>query len=158
MRPQFALTFAGALAVGAGACSDHDHDDDDGTSYNCAAETTDDEFVVGLAKVGESQRYEFKLMAADPAPPSRGDNAWTLQLSTMAAPATPVAGATLTVTPFMPAHEHGSGKTVEVTPLTEAGQYRLSPVNLWMPGVWETTIRVTGAEPDRAVFRFCIPS
>ena len=114
--------------------------------------------MLGLAKGGESSRYEFKLMSSDPAPPARGDNTWVLQLSTMAAPATPVSGASLTVTPFMPDHSHGSGDPVIVKPRTEAGQYELSPVNLWMPGLWEVTIQVNGSESDRTVFRFCIPS
>lgn len=143
-----------------GACAD-DHGGDD-TSFNCQEVTDDDEFVVGLAKAGRSQLLEFKLMSSDPAPPSRGDNTWVLQLSTMAAPVTPVTGATMTVTPFMPAHEHGSGKTVTITPLAEAGQYKLEPVNMWMPGVWETTIdvrdAVSDAAIDRVVFRFCLPS
>jgi hypothetical protein len=44
-----------------------------------------------------------------------------------------------------------------VAPAGPPGQYTLSPVNLWMPGVWETTIRATsGATIDSAVFRFCI--
>lgn len=143
------------VVLGLGACDDEDHN---GESYNCAAETRDDEFVVGLSKPGESGRLEFKLMSSDPAPPSRGDNTWVLQLTTMAAPATPVTGAPMSVTPFMPDHEHGSGKTVTVTPTTEPGQYKLVPVNLWMPGLWEVTVQVSGADSDRAVFRFCLPS
>jgi hypothetical protein len=143
------------VVLGLGACSDDGHD---GTSYNCAAETRDDEFVVGLSKPGEGSQLEFKLMSSDPAPPARGDNTWVLQLSTMAAPVTPVTGAAMSVTPFMPDHEHGSGKTVTVTPMTEPGQYRLEPVNLWMPGLWEITVQVSGATSDRAVFRFCLPS
>ena len=145
----------GAL-LAAGACSDDNTADDE--SYNCAAETRDDDFVLGLSKPGESSRYEFKLMSADPAPPARGDNTWILQLSTMAAPATPVSGETMSVTPFMPDHAHGSGKTVIVTPMTDAGQYKLSPVNMWMPGLWEVTIQTTGTQTDRVVFRFCLPS
>ena len=145
------------VVLAAGACAD-DGGGDDGTSYNCAAETRDDEFVLGLTKPGDSSRYEFKLMSADPAPPARGDNTWILQLSTMTAPIAPVTGASMTVTPFMPDHAHGSGKTVLVTPMPEAGQYKLEPVNLWMPGLWEVTILATGAETDQVVFRFCLPS
>jgi hypothetical protein len=145
------------VSLALGACgADDGHDD--GTSYNCAAEARDDEFVMGLSKAGESSRLEFKLLSSDPAPPSRGDNVWVLQLGTMAAPATPVSGASISVTPFMPDHAHGSGKTVTVTPLAEAGQYELDPVNLWMPGLWEVTLQVNGADGDRAVFRFCLPS
>jgi hypothetical protein len=143
------------VVLGLGACGDDGHG---GESYNCAAETRDDEFVMGLAKPGDASRLEFKLMSSDPAPPARGDNTWILQLTTRAAPVTPVTGADMTVTPFMPDHEHGSGKDVIVTPLTEPGQYRLAPVNLWMPGLWEITLQVSGATGDRAVFRFCLPS
>jgi hypothetical protein len=146
------------VVLAAGACADDGNGGDDETSYNCAAETRDDEFVLGLSKAGESSRYEFKLMSADPAPPARGDNTWVLQLNTMIAPVTPVSGASMTVTPFMPDHAHGSGKTVIVTPMTEAGQYKLSPVNLWMPGLWEVTIQASGTQSDRVVFRFCLPS
>lgn len=148
------LGLGATLAIG--ACSDSGGDDD--TSYNCAAETRADEFVLGLAKPGESGQLTFQLVTADPAPPARGDNSWIIELDTMAAPATPVTGATMSVTPFMPDHAHGSGKTVTITPMTEAGQYKLEPVNLWMPGLWEVTIQVSGAQPDRAVFRFCLPS
>src|SRR5689334_21622560 len=146
------------LAAGASACADDGNSGDDDTSYNCAAETRDDDFVLGLSKPGESSRYEFKLMSADPAPPARGDNTWVLQLNTMIEPVTPVSGAIMSVTPFMPDHQHGSGKSVIVTPMPEAGQYKLSPVNLWMPGLWETTIQVNGTDSDRVVFRFCLPS
>jgi hypothetical protein len=144
------------VAVSLAACG---HDDPgDGTSYNCAQETRDEEFVMGLTKAGAESRLEFKLVSSDPAPPSRGDNRWIVQLSTMAAPVTPVSGASMTVTPFMPDHQHGSGETVIVKPMTEAGQYELDPVNLWMPGLWEITMRVTGATEDRVVFRFCLAS
>jgi hypothetical protein len=154
MRTLFVLGLVSTL----GACMNHGSDDDDDTSFNCQAVTDDDEFVVGLSKTGNGNKLEFKLLSSDPAPPSRGDNSWVLQLNTMTAPAAPVTGATMTVTPFMPAHEHGSGKTVTVTPMTEAGQYKLEPVNLWMPGVWETTIQVSGTGGDKVVFRFCLPS
>jgi hypothetical protein len=160
MRP----FFIPVLVLATGACSDDGGGhDDDGTSYNCAAETRADEFVIGLAKPGELGVYDFKLLSSDPAPPSRGDNTWTVELNTMAAPAAPVSGATLRATPFMPDHAHGSGKTVIVTPMTAAGQYQLEPVNLWMPGLWEVTIQAEatsggGTQRDRVVFRFCLPS
>ena len=153
MRP---FPFLGVV-LALGACGGHDGGHDAGTSYNCAAETRDDEFVLGLTKTGEAGRLEFKLLTADPAPPARGDNTWQLQLSTLAGPA-PVSDASMSVRPFMPDHTHGSGKSVVVTPLTEPGQYELSPVNLWMPGLWEVTIQVSGASGDRVVFRFCLPS
>lgn len=155
-RLGFGLSLGLGAALATGACSD-DGDEDD-LSYNCATETRADEFVLGLTKPGESGRYMFKLVGADPAPPARGDNSWVLGVETTASPAAPVTGAPMTVTPFMPDHEHGSGKTVTITPMTNAGEYKLEPVNLWMPGLWEVTVQVTGAQSDRAVFRFCLPS
>jgi hypothetical protein len=143
------------VVLAAGACaSDHD----DGTTFDCAAVTGDDEYVMGLTKPGAMGRIEFKLVSSEPAPPSRGDNTWTVQLSTMSAPATPVSGASMSVIPYMPAHDHTSGKAVIVTPMSEAGQYKLDPVNLFMPGVWEITLDVSGANADSVVFKFCLPS
>lgn len=158
MRTLFVLGLCSTLGI-LGACSDDDHGD--GTTHNCSAEKNVDEFVVGLSKPGTASKLEFKLLSSDPAPPSRGNNTWVLQLDTMAAPAQPLTGAMMTVVPFMPAHEHGAQADVVVTPLPDAGQYKLDPVNMWMPGVWETTIDVknpNGTTMDTVVFRFCLPS
>ncbi|MEJ7603693.1 MAG: FixH family protein, partial [Kofleriaceae bacterium] len=84
-------------------------------------------------------------------------NTWVLQIN--ATGGSPVTGAAMTVTPFMPDHQHGSGKTVVVEPMSEPGQYQLAPVNMWMPGLWETTISASSASgTDQVVFKFCIPS
>jgi len=148
-----------APALLAAACGTSNTGDDQLGPYNCAAETRADTFVVGLDKVGDASKLDFKLMTADPAPPTRGDNTWELQVSAMAAGVVGngVAGAQLTATPFMPDHQHGSPVQVAITDMG-SGKYELAPVNLWMPGLWETTVQVTsGATSDQAVFRFCIP-
>jgi len=130
----------------------------DSSTYNCATETRADSFAVGLDKHGAAAALDFKLMQADPAPPARGDNIWQLQVSAMSGGTVgaTVAGATLTATPFMPDHAHGTPIQVVITD-KGGGMYQLSPVNLWMPGLWETTITATSASgSDQAVFRFCI--
>jgi hypothetical protein len=152
-RPAWSL-----LAVATAACGgSNPATPDAGASYNCAAETRGDTFVAGLEKLGSAGKVDFKLMTAMPAPPARGDNTWVVQLSAAGAPVT---GATITATPFMPDHRHGTPITVTVTPTATPGEYTLTPVNLWMPGLWETTIEVTpaGQPKDAAVFRFCIAS
>ena len=154
--------FAIVLAASSGACNStaHGADADDGT-YNCATETRADTFVVGLEKPGEAGKLDFKLLEATPAPPARGDNTWKVQVNSMAAgvAGNPVGGATMTVTPFMPDHAHGTPIQVIVTPMTTTGDYQLSPVNMWMPGLWETTMQVqAGGVSDTVVYRFCIPS
>jgi hypothetical protein len=126
----------------------------------CLDETRADTYVVGLDKHGTAGKLDFQLMSADPAPPARGNNTWVLQLSTMTQDAVGAAasGAVMTATPFMPDHQHGTPIKVEITPMATAGQYQLTPVNLWMPGYWETTVNATvGSTTDTAVFKFCIP-
>ena len=116
-----------------------------------------DTFTVGLEKMGQGGTLDFKLLSATPSPPARGDNSWVVQINQTASGAAPLEGATLQVTPFMPAHQHGSPIMVQITPMPDAGQYKLEPVNLWMPGVWETTIRASaGTSTDSAVYKFCI--
>jgi hypothetical protein len=147
--------FAIALVCLAAACAGGEDPPVD-EEVRCDEVTDDDEFVVGLNKLGEAGNLGFTLMSGDPAPPIRGDNIWVIQIDENASPVT---GAAINVQPFMPAHGHGAGKPVNVAPEASPGQYRLSPVNLWMPGVWETTILVTSpAASDEVVFRFCIPS
>jgi hypothetical protein len=150
------------VMMGLAACGTNG--DDTVEEVDCAKVTGVDTFVVGLDHPGEKGVYDFKLMSADPAPPARSSensfNTWVVQVSSMNAGVVgaPVDGATLKVTPYMPAHMHGSGVPVEITPLGEPGQYQLSQINLWMQGVWETTVRAT-VDPatDSTVFKFCIP-
>ena len=150
----------GALLSLAGGCRDDGHSHEDGGSVNCDNEPTADEFVVGLQKAGDAGALDFQLMSATPAPPARGDNTWIVQVSALAGGVVgaPVDGATIYVTPFMPEHQHGTPIDPVVEAQATAGQYKLSPVNLWMPGLWETTIEVTSASgDDDVIYRFCIP-
>lgn len=138
-----------------GACADDSHSGDDEELVDCAKETAD-QFTVGLQKTGTV--LDVKLMSALPAPPSRGDNEWLIHINTVSG-AAPVTGATIDVTPFMPKHQHGTPIDVKIEAQPSPGDYKLSPVNLWMPGVWETTIEMTSTSgSDQVVYKFCIPS
>ena len=113
-----------------------------------------------LERAGNTGALNFRLMSITPAPAARGDNDWIVQLNMLSSGVVgaPLTGATLKVTPFMPAHGHESGVTATITELADPGQYKLSPVNFSMNGIWETTIRGTlGATTDSAMFKFCIP-
>jgi hypothetical protein len=159
------LLVAGTLFVSACSWSSGDDDSsaqtsaDAGPAYNCAVETRADTFVVGLDKVGTASALDFKLVSATPAPPARGDNTWELQVSAMTGGVvgSGITGASLTVTPFMPDHAHGTPIQVGITDKGN-GMYELSPVNLWMPGLWQTTIQASNANgaSDQAVFSFCL--
>ncbi|NVB81386.1 MAG: FixH family protein [Kofleriaceae bacterium] len=154
MRPALLALGLGFL----GACGADDGGGDD-EPVDCSTVTGTDVFHVDLEKPGTSGMLDYTMKSATPAPPARGDNSWVFQISTMSSGVvgTPLDGATLQVTPFMPSHQHGSPIKVEVTPMSEPGTYKLEPVNLWMPGVWETTIRATsGTTSDSVVYKFCI--
>src|SRR5262245_6834357 len=147
-----------AFLVVLAACGTDPGDDEE--PVDCAKVTSVDTFVVGLEKLGTSAQLDFRLMSVSPAPPTRGDNDWIVQINSMSSGVVgaPLDGATLKVTPFMPAHGHTSGVTCEITALADPGTYKLSPVNMSMNGIWETTIRaMAAATSDSTVYKFCIP-
>jgi len=129
--------------------------------YNCAVEDRDDEYTAGMEKVGEGG-MTFRLVSSDPAPPSRYDNTWVIEIED--AGGAPLVGAEVEVTPYMPDHGHGTGIEAVVTPDPDLdGRYQAVPVNLFMPGLWQVTIQATPAggtavDRDEAVFTFCIAS
>ncbi len=130
-------------------------DDGHTTEVNCALEERDDEFLAGMQKTGAGG-MTFTLVSATPSPPARDDNTWEIDIAT---PAGPFDG-TVTVVPFMPDHRHGTPIEVVVTPVAGTlGRYRATPINLWMPSLWEITVRATptAGGADAAIFRFCIP-
>jgi hypothetical protein len=126
----------------------------------CVTSGRGDVYAVGLEHPGASGLLDFKLMSADPAPPGRNLNTWVLQVNSMSAGVVgaPAADVAMTVTPFMPDHQHGAGAyRVQVTTMPDAGQYKLSEINTWMPGYWEITIDAqAGAVHDTVIYKFCI--
>lgn len=149
-------------AIVASACGgddpalDYDPDED---ARVCIATGRGDTYVVGLERAGNGGKLDFKLMSANPAPPGFNNNTWVIQINSMAAGVVgdPAANATIRVTPFMPDHQHGTPIKATIEAMPEAGQYKLDPINMWMPGYWEITIDAqAGAVSDRVVYKFCI--
>jgi hypothetical protein len=118
-----------------------------------------DTYTLGLERAGKAGQLDFKLMSSDPAPPGFNNNTWIIQVNAMAAGVVgaPATGATIIVTPFMPDHQHGTQIRAHVDAMPDAGQYKLAPINLWMPGYWEITIDTqTAGAHDSVVYKFCI--
>jgi hypothetical protein len=152
--------FVFALPLAAAACGSSSTPSPDAAD-DCTNDPRADTFVVGLDKHGQSGNLDFVLETADPAPPARGDNTWVVEVNAMAAGVvgSPMTGVTMAATPFMPDHQHGTPIPVKITAMATAGQYQLSPVNMWMPGYWETTIQAqAGSTTDTVVFKFCVPN
>jgi hypothetical protein len=127
----------------------------------CLGETRADTFATNLDKPGTLGKLDFVLVSGEPAPPSRGDNTWIIAVNTLNAGVvgTPVDNAVMTALPFMPDHGHGTAIKVNISSAAMPGQYQLAPINMWMPGYWETTVHASsGGASDYAVFKFCIPN
>lgn len=114
-----------------------------------------DVYAAGMQRQAVPGAITVELVDALPAPPAvRTDNTWWLKLTD--SEGEPLLGAQLLVTPFMPAHQHGSAEVV----VEESGDggYKLSPLELFMPGVWEIPMSITptDGETSETTFRFCI--
>lgn len=157
------LSFVFALALGPLACGDdgesHDgHGAMDGfVAEECDAEerAQADVYETNLTKEGAMGRYQIVLVESDPAPPAKGDdNRFILRVEDLEG--NPVE-ATLSVRPFMPAHNHGSPTAPRVAAGDEAGTFEASSIDFIMGGLWRVGIEIDGPEgADRVDYFFCI--
>jgi hypothetical protein len=137
------------------ACSNHQGDHDPDSSHDSECSGDFDAYQAGMSKRAEPGQLTVQLLESEPAPPQvRKDNTWWLRVSD--AEGEPIREAELLVTPYMPKHQHGSAEVV-IEELDD-GEYKLSPIELIMPGVWEIPVSVTPpeSEPSEMTFRFCI--
>jgi len=157
-RAALALPLLAALALMTGCSSSADTASatSSGSSTDTTCTTPYDTYVADLMKTGEKGMLMVMLKDSMPAPPSKGDNQWMIELHDMNS--TPIDGATIEVTPFMPEHGHGSPVSPVITPMGTGGEYNVDEVNFSMPGVWEITVSasVPGGVSDEAIFTFCI--
>ncbi len=113
------------------------------------------QYLPGMQQIATQSHYVVRLLSSDPGPPIKGNNIWMLQL--LDPNNQPTDGATFTVTPFMPDHGHGTPIRVSVTPSGSPGTYQLSPVNLFMSGLWRVTVTFSAnSAQDSVAFLFCI--
>lgn len=156
------LWFPALLATAALAGCGADDDEVDDSPPSCEEDTRDDAFVAGIAKTGAAG-FTLAIVDSLPAPPTKGDNVWSLELRDSGDVLMP--GLALEAAPFMPDHGHGTVVPVLFTDDGD-GSYTLNPVNFFMPGYWETTVTVvdqgeTDSEDDDTdldtmVFKFCV--
>lgn len=142
-------------------------------SLGCAAKSTDsgvrsgdsaapssceepvDDVQPGLQVDCGTSACTLEVVSTSPAPPDRGDNTWQLQvLDTTGAPAVL---RSLSVAPFMPAHDHGTAPATFDG--TAAGSvWSVGPFDLFMSGRWElrTSFTFEDGTADTAVISFCV--
>ncbi|MDB5213897.1 MAG: hypothetical protein JWO86_1824 [Myxococcaceae bacterium] len=164
IRPIIRHALFGAILVGAalGCSSGGDGGGGSGTAdagtttgAACAADNRKDIYAAGMAKQTGTGALSIKLMDAMPAPPQKQSNTMVLQVLDSAG--APVDGATVSVTPFMPDHGHGSSVKPTVT-AKGGGLYDVANVYLPMPGLWRLTVTVQmpSVAAQDAAFQFCI--
>lgn len=147
-----------ALACGSSAAEDPGRGPIDGSGGSDGGSECSGDFDVyeaGMSRQAEPGAITVELVQSEPAPPVvRTDNTWWLRL--LDSEGEPLLGAQLLVTPFMPHHQHGSAEVV-IEELGDGG-YKLSPIDLFMPGVWEIPVSITppDGETSEMRFRFCI--
>jgi hypothetical protein len=111
------------VPVAAGCSDDGDGGAGNGAPSGCAADNRKDIYTAGLTKPAGA--VNVKIVEAAPGPPEKGRNALTIAITD--AGGQPVDGATVTVTPFMPDHGHGSAVKPIVT-AAGGGNYAVSEV------------------------------
>jgi hypothetical protein len=125
---------------------------------SCATDERVDTYTAGLRKEGESDVLSFAIVTSEPAPPAKGSNAFEVEVADSDGAAQ---AGDLRVSLFMPDHGHGTSVTPVVTYDEDTGRFTLTPLYLFMAGVWRITFEFR-ADPDakapldRATFFFCI--
>jgi hypothetical protein len=154
-----AIGLTAALALAAASCGGSNAMPviDSGPLYSCATETRAVPYEPNLMRTSSAGTYTAVLVKADPAPPIKGDNTWTVRI--LDANQMPVDGLSITPSANMPDHNHPPSAKPVVTPLGN-GSYSMTPLYLFMAGFWEVTLTLqpAGGDKDSVVFPICIPS
>jgi subtilisin family serine protease len=87
-----------------------------------------------------------------PQPPARGTNDVELTI-TGAADGGALDGLAIAVKPWMPAMGHGTSVVPTIAAETN-GKYLISGVDLFMPGLWELRLTISGSNEDYAAPAF----
>jgi YtkA-like len=141
------------LAASSLACGSEDAGSTGGPGHQHSEGGEHDHFSQGMRRATDQGLYEVTLYS-DPAPPAVGTNTFTLGVT--GSDGASLTGATVSVTPSMPSHGHGSNADPVVIE-EGAGVYHVENVVLQMMGIWQFDIVVeTEAGPDLVRFTFDI--
>jgi hypothetical protein len=136
------LLFA-ALSFGVLACSSPPSQPPDSSSF------PEQPYMQATSTSG-SLHVELRT---SPQPPAVGND--DVQLLVTDSSGAPRDGLTVSVKPWMPAHDHGTSQTT-VMP-QGGGKYLVTNVYLYMSGVWQLQIGFAGPVSDDASIQFELP-
>ncbi len=128
------------------------------TEAACAKDPRVAAYAVGVEAKSIDGALTVHFLSASPSPPVKGNNTWTVQL--LDGQGKPINGATIVTKAFMPDHGHGSSIKPQATAKGTDGTYEITPVTLFMPGVWQITFEVQapGGVASSAIVTFCVDS
>jgi len=122
-----------------------------GCTSSTPTETTG--FVAGPLMTVNSASGQLNIaVSTSPQPPERGTNEVELTV-TGASDGLPKDGLVIAVKPWMPAMGHGTSIAPTITPESN-GKYMVSDVDLFMPGLWELRLTISGPTEDNAAPEF----
>jgi hypothetical protein len=101
---------------------------------------------------GNAGKLRIELRTS-PQPPAVGND--DVQLAITDPSGSPLDGLTVAVKPWMPAHGHGTSETTVVA--EGGGKYLVTNVYLYMSGVWQLQITVSGPVNDYAAPELELP-
>jgi hypothetical protein len=123
--------------------------------FSCETETRAVPYSPDLTRTASSGAWQAVLVVSEPGPPIKGTNTWTVRL--LDGSGATRDDVTVTARTFMPDHNHGSTVKAVVTPMG-GGVYRVAPLYLYMPGLWQVTLDIDAPTgPDNVMFPICIP-
>ena len=130
-------------------------DDDAADASACASYSgAVDSYSANLPKAGNSGTIQFVLVSAQPAPPGKGNNTWTLKL--LDSSGAPIQNATIAIKTWMPMMRHGSSIAPRQTANAD-DTYSISNLYLTMAGIWQVTFAAqSGSMKDAAMYTFCV--
>jgi YtkA-like len=158
------LARAGALlsfiigSTGCGSSGNEETSSAPTPTVSCMADPRLDGVAADLDKSGELGLLSFHFFDLSPSPPAKGMNTFHVQVRDAAG--VPIQG-DLQVDLYMPDHGHGTSVEPRITPEAAPGTYTVTPLYLFMPGVWRITFQVfreasDDAKLDDAVLHFCV--
>ena len=136
------------------------------TSVSCLSDSRVDTYgnegTGDLEKPGERAVLSFRFFDLEPSPPAKGNNTFHVQLEK---PNGDLVEGGLGVDLRMPDHGHGTSVEPVVTPDPALRTFTVTPLNLFMPGVWRLEFEAFDAAAgdsspadiiDRVALHFCI--
>ena len=119
----------------------------------CASDATSADVSMATA-TSTSGLLTVSARTLDAQPPARGANSFDIEV-VRTSDGAPPDGLELTLLPWMPAMGHGTSARPIVSEVG-AGHYLAENVYLFMPGLWELRVSLTGSVQDDAAPSFQI--